>query len=154
MVELQPIERDECLRLLASQRFGRVAVDCPGQSPLLRPVNYLFDDPSQSIVFRTARGSKFQRLLATRKATFEVDGVDQQTRTGWSVIVRGVAEEVRDPLERERLERAPLDPWVPGDKPHIIRIRAWSISGRRITEPEAYQQASVVSRRMAAERSG
>lgn len=154
MVELRQIEREECLNLLATRRFGRVAVSCAGQSPLIRPVNYLFDERSQSIVFRTAAGSKLHSLLATRKATFEIDSVDQQTRTGWSVIVRGVAEEVVDPLERRRLERAPLDPWIPGEKPHIIRIRAWSITGRRIVEPEAFEDASVVFRNRAAERSG
>jgi uncharacterized protein len=136
MVEFQHMARSDCLRLLASHRFGRIAFSVNGQAPAIRPINYLFDEPSQSIVFRTAYGSKLQGVLGSRKAAFEIDGLDQQTRTGWSVIVNGTAEEIVNPIELRRLERAPLDPWVPGDKPHWIRIRAWTVSGRRLVEPE------------------
>jgi nitroimidazol reductase NimA-like FMN-containing flavoprotein (pyridoxamine 5'-phosphate oxidase superfamily) len=146
MVELQHIDRAECLRLLAAERFGRVAVSSVGQSPLIRPVNYFYDERSQSIVFRTAEGSKLHRLLATRKATFEIDGLDRASRTGWSVIVQGVAEPIVDPLEMRRLERAPLDPWAPGDKPHLVRIRARTVTGRRVVELEAFDEESVVFR--------
>jgi hypothetical protein len=51
-----------------------------------------------------------------------------------------------DPRERRRLERAPLDPWVPGENPHFIRIRAWTVTGRRIAEPAADDAESVVLR--------
>lgn len=108
-----------------------------GDAPTIRPVNYLFDEPSQSLVFRTAEGSKLQALLAARKAAFEIDGLDMLNRTGWSVVVRGVVEEVTAPSELRRLGRAPLDPWAPGEKPHWIRLRVRTVTGRRITEPEA-----------------
>lgn len=137
MRELQHIERSECLGLLASHRFGRLAVNVSGRAPAIRPVNYIFDAPSQSIVFRTAVGSKLHGMLVSEQAAFEIDGLDPPSRTGWSVVVTGVTEEVVNPLERRRLERLPLDPWAPGDKPHWIRLRVWTVSGRRIVEPEA-----------------
>jgi uncharacterized protein len=148
MVELQHLEREECLRLLAGQRLGRLAVSVSGQAPLIRPVNYLFDEPTQSIVFRSGPGAKLQRLLAARQASFEIDGANLPDRTGWSVVVRGVVEEITDPFELRRLERAPLDPWAPGEKPHWIRIRVRTVSGRWIVEPEAsvIPEESVVSR--------
>jgi nitroimidazol reductase NimA-like FMN-containing flavoprotein (pyridoxamine 5'-phosphate oxidase superfamily) len=146
MRELQQIDRPECLRLLAANRLGRVAVNVSGQAPMIRPINYLFDERSQSVVFRTAEGSKLHGLLAARKASFEIDGLDQQSRTGWSVVIRGVAEEIVDAAEVRRLRRTPLDTWAPGEKPHWIRIRAWIVSGRRIVEPEAFAQPSVVFR--------
>ena len=70
-------------------------------APLIRPVNYVFDDRSQSVVFRTGRGSKFHALLRSANAAFEIDGIDERARTGWSVVMRGVTDEVvgtdRDP---------------------------------------------------------
>jgi uncharacterized protein len=148
MAELQHLDRAECLRLLAASRFGRLAVGMTGGPPLLRAVNYVFDEPSQSIVFRTGDGAKLHALLASSKAAFEIDGLDQPTRTGWSVVVRGQAEEITDPRELRRLSLAPLDSWAPGDKPHWMRIRVWTVSGRQIVEPEAsvLPEESVVSR--------
>lgn len=155
MRELRQMDRAECLELLAANRFGRLAVDMgAGQPPLIRPVNYLFDERSQSVIFRTAAGSKHHALLAAHKAAFEIDGLDQQNRLGWSVVVRGVAEEITDPRELRRLGNAPLDPWGPGEKPHWMRIRAWTVSGRRIVEPEQGADDSVVSRSRAAGGSG
>jgi nitroimidazol reductase NimA-like FMN-containing flavoprotein (pyridoxamine 5'-phosphate oxidase superfamily) len=138
MAELQHLDRVESLQLLAANRFGRLAVSVNGQAPTLRPVNYVFDEPSQSVIFRTGQGSKLYGLLASRKAAFEIDGIDLVNRTGWSVVVRGLAEEILDPRELRRLARMPLDLWAPGDKPHWIRIRAGTVTGRRLVEPEAF----------------
>jgi Pyridoxamine 5'-phosphate oxidase len=52
---LEVLDRDECLRLLASQPVGRVAVVVDG-SPMIFPVNYALD--GESIVFRSDAGSK------------------------------------------------------------------------------------------------
>jgi nitroimidazol reductase NimA-like FMN-containing flavoprotein (pyridoxamine 5'-phosphate oxidase superfamily) len=123
--------RSECLRLLAAGSFGRIAVNgSPG--PVLRPVNYVFDEPSQSVIFRTALGSKFHALLKSGRAEFEIDGTDPTGATGWSVIIAGVTEEVTNPRELRRLETIGADPWAPGFKGHWIRIRATAVSGRRI----------------------
>ncbi len=101
-------------------------------APLIRPVNYVFDDRSQSVVFRTAQGSKFHALLRSANAAFEIDGVDEGARTGWSVIMRGVTDEVVGPTEIRRLENLGLESWAPGHKAHWMYIRAWTVSGRRI----------------------
>jgi hypothetical protein len=101
-------------------------------APVIRPVNYVFDEPSQSVMFRTALGSKFHALLRSADAAFEIDGIDETSRTGWSVIVRGVTDEVTDPSEVRRLDGLGLEPWAPGPKAHWVHIRAWTVSGRRI----------------------
>ena len=80
---VRDLSREECLRLLASQTFGRLAVTM--ETPVIRPINYAFDERSQSVVFRTAAGSKFHALLLQANAAFEIDGVDAGSRTGWSV---------------------------------------------------------------------
>lgn len=133
--EMVELARDECLDLLAGHSFGRLAVSMGGGAPTIRPVNYVFDRASQSVVFRTAPGSKFHALLHSVDAAFEIDGIDEHSRTGWSVIIRGITEEVTNPPEIARLDRLGLQPWAPGDKRHWMHIRAWTVSGRRIVLP-------------------
>jgi nitroimidazol reductase NimA-like FMN-containing flavoprotein (pyridoxamine 5'-phosphate oxidase superfamily) len=128
--EVLVLSREDCLRLLASNSFGRLAVAM--DSPVIRPVNYVFDEASQSVVFRTADGSKFHAMLVNGNAAFEIDGIDQGSRTGWSVIIGGMTEEITSPSELRRLEHIGLETWTPGRQAHWMRIRAWTVTGRRI----------------------
>ncbi|MBV9363154.1 MAG: pyridoxamine 5'-phosphate oxidase family protein [Solirubrobacterales bacterium] len=137
---MHELSREECLRLLAENSVGRLAVSGK-DAPVIRPVNYAFDQASQSVVFRTAPGSKFYTLLRRDTAAFEVDGLDHEARSGWSVIVVGATEEVTNPADLRRLDGLDLDSWAPGDKPHWVRIRAWTVSGRRI-EPGGPHRAT------------
>jgi nitroimidazol reductase NimA-like FMN-containing flavoprotein (pyridoxamine 5'-phosphate oxidase superfamily) len=130
--ELAELDRGECLRLLARARLGRIAVSAADRTPIIRPVNYIFDEPSQSVVFRTAAGSKFRALLTAEKAAFEIDGIDPAGHTGWSVIISGITEEITTRSEIERLTARGLESWAPGDRHFWVRIRAFTVSGRRI----------------------
>ena len=130
--EMHDLSREECLELLGAHGVGRLAVSGK-ETPVIRPVNYAFDPPSQSVVFRSAPGSKFYALLRQNAAAFEVDGLDLASHTGWSVIIEGATEEVTNPADVRRLDGLGLEHWAPGDKPHWVRIRAWTVSGRRIT---------------------
>ena len=143
---LEELERGECLRLLAAARFGRLAVSPPDWEtpPVIRPVTYVFDSGSQSIVFRSARGSKFTALLLSGHAAFEIDATEPVAETGWSVIVMGAVDEIRDPAEVRRVEQLGLRPWAPGEKPHWIRLRANVVSGRRITRLSGARETSAV----------
>jgi glycerol-3-phosphate dehydrogenase len=51
------------------------------------PVNYVVD--RDLIVFRTDPGSKLDAATERESVAFEVDAVDEATRTGWSVVVGG-----------------------------------------------------------------
>lgn len=130
--EVVELDHAECLRLLAATSLGRLAVSVEGWPPVIRPVNYVFDESSQSIVFRSARGSKLTALLLSTEAAFEIDGIEPEAKTGWSVIVIGAAEEITQAAEIARLGQLGLRPLAPGDKPHWIRIRSTVVSGRRI----------------------
>lgn len=44
----------------------------------------------------------------------------------------GVCEEITDPAELWRIQALGLEPWAPGHKGHWIRIRANTVSGKRI----------------------
>jgi uncharacterized protein len=129
---VEELDRDECRRLLSATNLGRLAVNAQGWPPVIRPVNYVFDQSSQSVVFRSARGSKFTALVLSGQAAFEIDSIDPDGRIGWSVIVNGVAEEITSAADVQRLEQLGLRPMAPGDKPHWIRIRSTVVSGRRI----------------------
>jgi uncharacterized protein len=132
---LLELERDECFALLAGSALGRLAVSPPGWTgaPVICPVSYVFDRSRQAVVFRSARGSKMTALLLSREAAFEVDGVDPERETGWSVIARGPVEEITTEAEIERARQLGLRSWAPGEEPHWMRIRASTVTGRRIS---------------------
>jgi uncharacterized protein len=120
----------------ASGGVGRIAVSV--SPPMIRPVNFAFDELTQSVVFRSALGSQLRESLSSGTAAFEIDGTDPVARTGWSVIIVGEAVEVTDPAEIDRLEGFELEPWAPGLRTHWLRIRATSVSGRRIVDREVW----------------
>lgn len=125
---VEVIERRDCLSLLASEQLGRLAI-LDGGDPLILPVNYAFIE--ESVVFRTGDGSK---LDASRggSACFEIDGVDADTRSGWSVVVRGHLHEI-DAHDQPHLDRysGQVDPWI-SEPGHLVELQPWSITGRRV----------------------
>ncbi len=132
---LVDLSREECLRLLGTAAVGRVVVLTAAETPVIRPVNFVFDERSQSVVFRCSGGTKLISLLGAARAWFEVDEIDPARRTGWSVIIAGVTEPVTQRHEVARLERLALHSWVAGSDAHWIRVRARVVSGRRIEAP-------------------
>ena len=102
---------DECRTLLATRQLGRIGL-AGGSFPLILPVNYVLD--GDAVVIRTDSPNITASADHTRVA-FEVDDVDERTRSGWSVLVQALAEEVtgarRDELV-ERLRTAGGTPWA------------------------------------------
>ena len=124
---------DECLRRLAGEEVGRLAVVVGGK-PLVFPVNYVFD--GGTVVFRTAAGAKLD-AISRSLATFEVDRWVPGDRSGWTVSVEGFAVEVTEANGaqlRHRLAALPLFPWVPGERSHLVRVLPVSVHGRRWAE--------------------
>ncbi|MBK9179101.1 MAG: pyridoxamine 5'-phosphate oxidase family protein [Acidimicrobiales bacterium] len=126
---LEVLDRHECLKLLAADHIGRVAV-VDGGRPLVLPVNYVLD--GESVLFRTAPGTKFDLAVRGANVAFEIDAADPLYHTGWSVLGNGLAEEVTDPAELARIADLPLRPWAAGEKPHVVRVRLEQLNGRRI----------------------
>ncbi len=121
----------ECHDLLAEHHFGRLAfVEQVGILPLIVPVNYLLDE--DKIVFRTDRGSKLAAAIHRAPVAFEIDGVDLERQVGWSVVVRGHAEEVVDEAKCGQLRLTPLRAWTPRAKERFVRIMPNKVIGRRI----------------------
>ncbi len=127
----QELTGDECRRLLRSQQVGRLAV-IAGHEPRIYPVNYALD--GDIIVFRTSPGTKLE-AADHANVTFEVDELDDEERSGWSVVVHGLAEVVTDRHAADLADRtrsAAAEPWAPGDRPFYVRIIPQKLTGRRI----------------------
>lgn len=83
---LERVSPAMCWELLASTPVGRIGV-LNDSAPEIYPVNHVVDD--QSIVFRTDPGSKLRGLGRSPAVCYEVDGIDVDNTTGWSVLVKG-----------------------------------------------------------------
>jgi nitroimidazol reductase NimA-like FMN-containing flavoprotein (pyridoxamine 5'-phosphate oxidase superfamily) len=127
----------ECLELLGSHQFGRLAVVIDAR-PVLFPINYALD--GDSVVFRTAPGTKLSGA-ALGHVAFEIDEVDETTQTGWSVIVKGVGNDITSTLDErsEQLRALEIQPWVPGEHAHWVGILAQSVTGRRLRLSQAFE---------------
>jgi nitroimidazol reductase NimA-like FMN-containing flavoprotein (pyridoxamine 5'-phosphate oxidase superfamily) len=131
----EELSESECLELLRTHRFGRIAVVIDGH-PIIFPVNYAID--GDAVVFRTGAGTKLSGAVMGRMA-FEIDGTDEESRTGWSVIVQGVGSEITTALDHrsEQLRQLEVEPWVPGEQARWVEVLPQSVTGRRLRRVEA-----------------
>lgn len=129
--QLDELSRQECYSLLSGHpaRVGRIAI--AGPRPVIFPVNYALD--GNDVVFRTAPGTRFAEAVADTFVAFEVDEVHAAWQEGWSVLIRGKATAVDDEEELARLRQLDLRPWAPGERDRYVRVRADTVTGRRIS---------------------
>lgn len=126
---LEILSEHQCSELLASRDLGRIAFPFREDTEIF-PVNYSTD--GTIVVFRTGTGTKLDQSTATRVA-FEVDEWDAAKKVGWSVVLKGVAQEVTrgiDPFATA-LRSRPVVPLAPGEHDYWIAIYPATISGRR-----------------------
>lgn len=128
---VRKMSRDECLSLISRQSVGRlVFVDEDGPAAL--PVNFVLDEGGR-LVFRLEGGSMW-RALGDRVA-FEVDAADDQSSSGWSVLVRGAPERIATDdvpaLLHALHERFPR-PWAGGVHNHWVVLTPEIVTGRRL----------------------
>lgn len=126
---LELLNHDECWARIAQAPIGRIGV-LIDSAPEIYPVNFAVD--GQSVVFRTDGGSKLRGLDRSPTVAFQVDGIDPNTRIGWSVLLKGHATPITDPDEVRHVMGLELDLWAPGAKTRWIRIRPRVITGRAI----------------------
>jgi nitroimidazol reductase NimA-like FMN-containing flavoprotein (pyridoxamine 5'-phosphate oxidase superfamily) len=119
---------ENCLEKLASVPVGRVGFLAAGEVEIL-PVNHVLD--GQTVVFHTGIGSKLTNAGVGYPVTFEADSYDERGEHGWSVVVHGHAEVVEREDDIRRL-MGMRPGWNTGDKPYWIRIRPFSVTGRRL----------------------
>ncbi|RJL32718.1 helix-turn-helix domain-containing protein [Bailinhaonella thermotolerans] len=132
--ELEHLDPEECLRLIAPGGVGRVAFDALN-GPTILPVNYRLHEGA--VVFRTRYGGLLDEELhsgikgAEITVAFEVDRLDEAMHAGWSVLIQGPAH-LAEREELADLESAHVEPWPGGDRGLYIRVSPTHITGRRI----------------------
>jgi nitroimidazol reductase NimA-like FMN-containing flavoprotein (pyridoxamine 5'-phosphate oxidase superfamily) len=125
---LQELSEPECLELLRSKRVGRVAYG-DDQGIAVVPVNYVVHQGS--IWFRTSPHTTVGQHVRARTVAFEVDDIDEGSRAGWSVLVRGSGA-LREPEDLPEPSAERPVPWPKGTRWMYVSIAPRSISGRRL----------------------
>ena len=128
VLSLELVSHTECVQLLTRAQVGRV-VFTVAALPAVIPVTFaVLDD---AVVMCTAADTRLAAAADGGVLAFEIDEMDPRSRTGWSVVVTGVAELVTDSLTRSRVHGM-VAPWAPGQHDIFIRVPLTVVSGRRI----------------------
>ena len=101
---LESLSEHECLTLLKSVKYGRVAVVTNQGRPEIFPVNYRVHD--RTVVFVTA-SKVLQAWAPLGHVAFEVDLIDPWSHEGWDVVVSGEGAEITGAVDNVSL-LAPL----------------------------------------------
>ena len=126
---IELLSADVCLRLLQQASLGRLAFAIAGH-PEIFPINYSMD--GDVIMLRTAPGTKL-RHAPHRRVAFEVDGVDADEGVAWSVVAKGLLEDITtrsDPFSIAR-RKVRVNTLAPGERKYSLAIYPAEISGRR-----------------------
>jgi nitroimidazol reductase NimA-like FMN-containing flavoprotein (pyridoxamine 5'-phosphate oxidase superfamily) len=123
---LLPLSRQDALELLSSVPLGRI-VFTQHALPAIRPVNHMVD--SGQVIICTHDGAAILGNAGNSAVVaYEADQLDPDTRTGWSVIVTGTANLVRDPARLATYHQE-LAPWVGSEMNQVIRISPDLVTG-------------------------
>ena len=123
---LEALSRQECEAHLQMGGVGRI-VFSSYRGPVALPVNFGFTETG--IVFRTD-SDMADAVTANSTVGFEVDRIDDAMSEGWSVLVTGHVERVRDDDELAALSELGIEPWAGGDREIFVRVAIAEISGR------------------------
>jgi nitroimidazol reductase NimA-like FMN-containing flavoprotein (pyridoxamine 5'-phosphate oxidase superfamily) len=126
---LETLSKRDAVALLSTVSVGRV-VFTVGALPAIVPVAFAVH--GDAIVMRTSPESRLARAAPGGVLAFEVDDVDPATRTGWSVVVTGLASIVSDPAERAIIDGM-VETFAPGKIDACIRLPLTVVTGRRVS---------------------
>lgn len=118
----------EAWKRLSSVALGRLVTSFGGQLEIF-PVNFVVQN--DTVLFRTAEGTKLFTTVMNEKVLFEAD--DHTVAEGWSVIVRGTARLLTGAEEIQEADRAGLMPWVPTEKLRYVRVTPTELTARHFT---------------------
>jgi nitroimidazol reductase NimA-like FMN-containing flavoprotein (pyridoxamine 5'-phosphate oxidase superfamily) len=127
---LEELTPSQCLGLIAAGGLGRVGINVEAL-PVILPVDFaLLDD---DIVVRTVPGTKLNAALAGAVVAFQTDFSDMSTGDAWSVLVRGVAQELTTNDDLREAHQLGLRSWSDdGSDDRFVRIESRIVTGRRL----------------------
>lgn len=128
-VRFRELDRRACLRLLGARVVGRV-VYTEAALPAAQPVNYVLD--GEEVLFRTSSASKLAAATRGAVVAFQVDDIEPEARTGWSVLGIGEAYEVVDPGRLAELAHSGPQSWSPEATDHVVCIPMQVLTGREL----------------------
>lgn len=123
------LDYDTSVSLLSGENIGRVAL-CTPAGPRILPVSYsLVDD---SVIFRTAPYSVLGTYAWNSQLAFEVDVLESETGTGWSVVAIGHGVMLEDLKELATIRTFwDTHPGSEGQRYLYVRLRWTELTGRR-----------------------
>ncbi|PJJ57308.1 nitroimidazol reductase NimA-like FMN-containing flavoprotein (pyridoxamine 5'-phosphate oxidase superfamily) [Mumia flava] len=124
----------ECRQLLAGQRAGRIAFVADGRIQVI-PVNHMVRE--EALYFRTVPFGVLGEALdaggGSMDASFQIDGIDTDSHTGWSVLASGTARREEDPdVLRSLFAPDRATPWAGGERRLWVAMDLVELTGRRI----------------------
>jgi nitroimidazol reductase NimA-like FMN-containing flavoprotein (pyridoxamine 5'-phosphate oxidase superfamily) len=120
----EPLEPDECRRLIASKAVARLGFVAGSGDVLVLPVAYIVD-AAGVLVLATSRKGVLGQLAHGERVSVQVDDVSEELHNGWSVLAHGHA----TLYEGDAAPRA----WVPGHDEVRIGISLDRLTGRAIS---------------------
>jgi uncharacterized protein len=136
--KLTVLSRRESWELVKEATVGRLAFAMDGW-PLVLPVNYMVD--GDDIVIRSDPGRKLTAARQQLQASLQVDSLDALYRSGWSVLVFGMATTVDDRDEIARLDGLGLQSWAASGRASWIRLVPVVVTGRQLPRAWRYPDA-------------
>jgi nitroimidazol reductase NimA-like FMN-containing flavoprotein (pyridoxamine 5'-phosphate oxidase superfamily) len=109
-----------------------VGLNAPA-GPQILPVTYAYY--AKTIVFRTSPYGVLSSLGRHTRVAFEIDDIDEERESGWSVLVLGSAERVTREYTLTSLWKDGPVPWAEGTRNLFIMITPETITGRAVRAP-------------------
>jgi len=127
---LGELSRAEALNLLASVPIGRL-VFTHQALPAIRPVNHLVEGDMVVIGLTAGSAIATSSRAGGTVVAYEADSLDPAERTGWTVIVVGLARLETD-ADAVLRYRARLAPWLAGAMTDVLTISSEIVTGYRL----------------------
>jgi nitroimidazol reductase NimA-like FMN-containing flavoprotein (pyridoxamine 5'-phosphate oxidase superfamily) len=131
---LSELSQEECFRLLSDSKVGRIGF-AVNSEPWIFPVNFrIFGEGDDwRLLLATRPGNRIDR--APRRVAFEVDGIDETNRSGWSVLVRGTLHHLGHAEAEQRPPGVEPTTWLERDRASWLAITPEGVTGRRLAAP-------------------
>jgi uncharacterized protein len=126
---LVSLSDESCSSRLEEAVVGRLGVVVGGK-PEVFPVCHVYVDGC--VVFATNEGTKMHSALEWPWVAFEVDGIEPDRSSAWSVMVCGQAVEVTDPDDIARVAALQKFTFRVDGSVRWIRVVPTTVTGRQI----------------------
>jgi uncharacterized protein len=130
---IQNLPPAECVRLLASEHLGRLAV-VTDEGARIFPLYYALDADAIAIVATWRDPNAIVAFAPRHEVEFEVAHIDPEDGTGWAVVTDGMARLMTDALDTVSDYTRTLTPPSGSDRPDTewLRILLTRLVGVRV----------------------